>query len=381
MQRASQAWLVLTMKDSPFLLGLVGAMQFLPVLFFGLFAGVVADRVSKRKMILITQICLGLQAFTLAALVYSGRVQYWHVVALAALQGICTAFDTPARQSFIYDMVGKEDLMNAVALNSAIFNGARIIGPAIGGFTMDYFGPAMAFLLNGVSYVFVVGALLAMSVQETTKPSKQRNFRQEISEGITFARQTPIIQDTLLMVGLVGIFALNSSILVPVLAKDVLKLGATGYGVMMSFMGGGALLGAMTMASFSHLGPQRKLLYGGAIALGAFEILQAIPSSFVVACIILFLTGWAQITYSATANSSLQVSTPNHLRGRVMSLYSFLNQGSSPLGNLFAGTATDLFGATGGFFACGAATLLSIAVVLWIGRRSTAIGQATFSTD
>lgn len=369
MQRASQAWLVLTMKDSPFLLGLVGAMQFLPVLFFGLLAGVVADRVSKRKMILVTQACLGLQAFVLAALVYSGRVQYWHVVVLAALQGVCTAFDTPARQSFIYDMVGKEDLMNAVALNSAIFNGARIIGPAIGGLAMDLFGPAMAFFLNGVSYLFVMAALFAIKVQETPSTSKQRNFRADISEGIAFARQTPLVQDTLLMVGLVGVFALNSGVLVPVLAKDVLHLGATGYGILMSFMGAGALLGAMTLAAFAHLGPRRKLLYGGAIALGAFEILQAIPSNLVVASSILFLTGWAQITYSATANSILQVSTPNHLRGRVMSLYSFLNQGSAPLGNLFAGTAMDLYGASAGFLSCGAASLMAIALVLWMGRQ------------
>ncbi|MGE5653048.1 MAG: MFS transporter, partial [Bacillota bacterium] len=171
-------------------------------------------------------------------------------------------------------------------------------------------------------------------------------------------------------------------ILVPVLAKDVLKLGATGYGLMMSFMGGGALLGAMTLASFAHLGPQRKLLYAGAIALGAFEIIQAIPSSFIMACIILFLSGWAQITYSATANSSLQVNTPNHLRGRVMSLYSFLNQGSSPLGNLFAGTATDLYGAPGGFVVCGAATLISIGLVLWIGRHSaTAMRQVSYGSN
>ncbi len=369
MQRASQAWLVLTIKDSPFLLGLVSAMQFVPVIFLGLFAGVIADRVSKKRMILTTQACLGLQAFVLAALVYTGKVQYWHVVVLAAFQGICTAFETPAYQSLIYEMVGKEDLMNAVALNSALFNAASIIGPAIGGFTMEYFGPAIAFLLNGFSYLFVLAALLAIKVPEATPKRSERNIKREIGEGIAFARQTPMLLDTLLTVGLVGVFALNASVLVPVLAKDVLRQGATGSGLLMSFMGAGALLGAVFLASFSHLGPQRKLLYGGAIALGTFEILQAGHSSFVVACGILFLMGWAQIIYSATANSTLQISTPDHLRGRVMSLYALLHQGSAPLGFLFAGTVMDLGGASSGFLACGVTTLLSVAFVLWKGRR------------
>lgn len=368
MQRAGQAWLVLTMKDSPFLLGLVGAVQFIPVLLFSLFAGVVADRVSKRKMTVVTQLLLCLQALCLAVLVFYGRVQYWHVLALAALQGTCMAFDTPIRQSFIHDLVGKRDLMNAIALNSAMDNGARIVGPAIGGLIMDAFGPAMAFLLNGISYLFVVAALLLMRVSESAKSAGRRNFGRDIAEGISFARKTPHIQSTLLLVGLVGIFALNLNVLVPVFAKDVFGLGATGYGVMMSFVGVGALCGALTLASFSHHGPHRRLLYGGAIALGLFEILQFLPGNYAVACAILFFSGWAQITYGATANSSLQVSTPDHLRGRVMSLYAFLDQGSVPAGYLFAGATVGLLGARGGFLACGVTTLLAVGGLLWLGR-------------
>lgn len=372
MQRAGQVWLVLTMKDSPFLLGLVGAVQFIPVLIFGLFAGVVADRVSKRKLTLITQLLFGLQALILAALVHSGRVQYWHVLGLAALQGICTAFDTPTRQAFIYDLVGKEDLVNAVALNSAMGNGTRIIGPAIGGLVMDAFGPAMAFLLNGVSYLFVVAALLFMRVSEGVKVARDRDFKREIGEGISFARHNSTVRETLILVGLVGIFALNLNILVPVFAKDVFHLQATGYGVMMSFVGVGALVGAVTLAYFSHLGPQRRLLYGGAIALGVFEVIQFIPSSYAMACAILFFSGWAQITYGATANSTLQVHTPNHLRGRVMSLYAFLDRGSVPAGYLFAGAIVGLLGARGGFLICGVTTVLACGVLLWLGRGQVA---------
>ena len=374
-QRASQAWLVLEMTGSPFLLGLVGAAQFVPVLILSLFAGVVADRVSKRKLVMYMQVALGVQAFILSALVYTGKVQYWHVLVLAMLQGICTAFDNPTRQSFIVEMVGKEHLMNAIALNSAIFNGARIIGPALGGFAMDAFGPALAFFLNGVSYLFVVGALFFVKVQETTSKNKERHFKQEILEGLRYVKETPAVRETLSLVGVIGMFALNLSILVPVLARDVLEQSASGYGLLMSFMGAGALLGAATLAWFSHHGPKRQLLYGGAISLTVMQLALALPHAYWSAATLLFLLGWAQITYSATANSSLQVNAPNHLRGRVMSIYSLLNGGVTPVGNLFAGTAMSLYGASGGFLACGGVGLIG-ALALWYGnKRSSAKAQ------
>jgi len=359
------------LTDSPLLLGLVGAMQFIPVLLLSLVAGVVVDRVSKRNLIIFTQASLGMQAFILAALVYTGRVQYWHVLVLAALQGVCTAFDNPARQSFIVDMVGKEHLMNAVALNSAIFNGARIIGPALGGLTMDAFGPALAFFLNGLSYIFVIGALLAMNLPKTASAvSKRRDFRSEVLEGLQYAKQTPIIRNTLLLVGVIGVFALNFNIIVPVLARDVLQQQATGYGVLLSFMGAGALLGAVTLAWFSHHGPRPVLLFTGVIALTTIQIFLALPISFLIASLFLFFAGWAQITYSATANSTLQVNSPDHLRGRVMSLYSLLHGGSAPFGNMFAGTVTSIYGASGGFLACGSLGLGMSLVIFYFTKRS-----------
>jgi MFS family permease len=371
-QRASQAWLVLVLTDSPLLLGLVGAMQFVPVLLLSLIAGVVVDRVPKRNLIVFTQAALAVQAFILSALVYTGRVQYWHVLALASLQGLCTAFDNPARQSFIVEMVGKEHLMNAVALNSAIFNGARIIGPALGGFTMDAFGPALAFLLNGLSYLFVIAALLAMKLPGVElSEARKREFWPEILEGLQYARRTPIIRNTLFLVGAIGVFALNLSILVPVLARDVLKQQATGYGVLMSFMGAGALMGAITLAWFSHRGPRTALLFAGAVGLTVMQLLLALPVPYFVAAILLVLAGWAQITYSATANSTLQVNSPNHLRGRVMSLYSLLNGGTSPFGNLYAGTVTGYFGASGGFLACGGMGLVATVLIFLLTRRET----------
>lgn len=372
-QRASQAWLVLILTDSPFLLGLVGAMQFVPVLILSLVAGVVIDRLPKRNVIIVTQVALGLQAFALSALVYTGRVAYWHVLVLAMLQGVCTAFDNPARQSFVVELVGREHLMNAVSLNSAIFNGARIIGPALGGLTMDMFGPALAFFLNGVSYLFVVAALFAMKMPEGAKvEQKSRKLWSEISEGLQYARQTPLIKNTLLLVGVIGVFALNFSVLVPVLARDVLKQQATGYGVLMSFMGAGALLGALTMAFFSHRGPQVHVMFAGALGLTALQIGMSFPIPYIAVGVLLFLAGWSQITYSATANSTLQVNTPNHLRGRVMSLYSLLHGGTAPFGNLFAGGVSSAFGARGGFLACGITGLMATLALLVGNKRRTA---------
>ena len=370
MQRASQAWLVLEMTDSPFLLGLIGVMQFLPVLLLSLVAGVVADRVPKRSLIIATQAGLLLQALTLSALVYTARIEYWHILVLALLQGVCSAFDTPTRQSFMVEMVGKEDLMNAISLNSAVFNAARIIGPAIGGLIMDQFGAGLAFLLNGLSYVFVIYALLKIKVATTSAVKRVRNMGTEIREGLDYALRNPAVFETLALVGLLGIFALNMSILIPVLARDVLGQSAAGYGLLMSAMGVGAVLGATTLASFAHRGPSRKVLFGGAAALTVTQLAMSQASDYTASLILLFIMGWALIPYSATANSSLQVAAPDHLRGRVMSLHSLLNGGTSPIGNLFAGSVTDAFGASGGFLACGGMGLLCIMGLLWRGSQA-----------
>jgi len=216
--------------------------------------------------------------------------------------------------------------------------------------------------------MFVVGALSLMKVEERRSVRKQRNFRQDIMEGLRYARQTPVIRNTLALVGVLGVTARNLSILVPVLAKDALQLSASGYGVLMSFMGAGALLGAMSLAWFSHRGPLRSVLYGGALALTALEVVTAFSGGYWSSCLLLFFIGWANITYGATANSSLQVNAPDHLRGRVMSLYSLLNGGSSPVGNLFAGITTGIYGAFGGFLACGGTGLLATAL-LWLMER------------
>ncbi len=372
MQRASQAWLILEMTDSPFLLGLIGVMQFLPVMLLSLVAGVVADRFPKRKLILSMQLSLGAQALILSALVYSGTVQYWHVLLLALWQGIATAFDTPTRQSFIVEMVGKRDLMNAISLNSAIFNGARVIGPAIGGLVMHHFGAGLAFLLNGISYLFVAYALLIIKVDGLPTKKRERNMLQEIKEGLAYAYRTPQVSEVLSLVGVIGIFSLNMSILIPVLARDVLGQTAAGYGIIMSFMGVGAVCGAGLLAYVSHLGPKRQLLFGGALGMTITQIMLSQVTGYWASVGLVFLLGWALITCSATANTTLQVASRDDLRSRVISLHALLNGGTSPLGNLFAGTVTDLLGASGGFLACGGVGLAGTVYLLWRGKNRAA---------
>jgi MFS family permease len=259
-QRASQSWLVLQMTDSPLKLGLVNAARFLPVIFLSLFAGVLCDRVSKKKVILFTQTGLMLQALILSILVFTNTVQYWHILLLSIMDGICTAFDNPARQSMISDTVPREDVLNAISLNSAIVNGARIIGPAIGGFAMDVFGAALAFFINAISFLFVIVALLMMKLPTKLSSVKKKGTMSEIKEGLQYALKTPTIRTVLGMVSFTSMFALNLSVLVPVFAAQVLDMSATGYGLLMSFMGAGAVLGAISLASLSHRGPQTMLI-------------------------------------------------------------------------------------------------------------------------
>ncbi len=381
-QRASQSWLVLQMTDSPLKLGLVNAARFMPVIFLSLYAGVLCDRIPKKRVILVTQSGLMLQALILSILVFTGKAQYWHILLLSIMDGICTAFDNPARQSMISDTVPREDVLNAISLNSAIVNGARIIGPAIGGFAMDVFGPALAFFINAISFLFVIVALLMMKLPEKLSQVKKKGTFSEIKEGLQYSLKTPTIRTVLGMVSFTSMFALNLSVLVPVFAAQVLDMSATGYGLLMSFMGAGAVLGAFGIASLSHRGPQTLLIYTGAAAVCILEMTMILPHTFMTAAVVMFGIGLMQITYSATCNSTLQLTAPDHLRGRVMSLYSMLNGGVTPFGNTIAGAVTEFAGAGVGFFFCGFMGLCSTAFLFSQHKRHSreADQRAGFNT-
>ncbi len=293
MQNVGQAWLVLELTHSSFKLGVVSALQFAPMLFLSFFAGAYIDYFSKRKIIIATQAVFMVLAFTLAVLDFTGAVQYWHIVALAALLGVVNTIDMPARQAFIIEMVGKEDLMNAIALNSSVFNAARAIGPAIAGMLIAAGGTAVCFLVNGLSFLAVLASLLRMKV-DRGRPGEPKTHRvfQDIEEALRYIKTTPVLIITILLVAVVSIFAANFNVLVPVFARQELHRDAAGFGFLMSSFGFGALIGAVSLAALSRLGPKPAFLLGGGMSLSIMLILIGLQRTYGITAFLLALSGW-----------------------------------------------------------------------------------------
>lgn len=346
MQNTAQGWLVLQLTDSPFLLGLVSTVQFTPMLIFSLLAGVVADRVPKKQIMLITQTGMMVMAFMLGILTWMGYVKYWHVILLAGLFGTFNAFDVPARQSFVVEMVGKSDLMNAIALNSSIFTAARIIGPAAAGLIMGKIGIAACFILNGASFLAFILSLSFIKVNDVEKVEEiTASVKERIIEGLNYIRKTPIILETMLLMAVMSTFTFNYQVIAPVLARDTLGQQAEGYGFLLSAAGVGSFIGAVFLALISHKGPMRKLVLGGAGGLCIFLLLLSQTTSYVVALILLGLVGMSMLIFSASVNSILQLTTPDNLRGRVMSVYTLVFGGMLPLGSFLTGSIAQVWDA------------------------------------
>lgn len=364
MQRIAQSWLVLQLTNSPFLLGFIGALQWLPVLCFSLLGGVVADRVNKRGLIVVTQTVQMLQAFVLWILVRTGAVRFWHVALLALVLGFAAAFDMPTRQAFIFEMVEGADMMNAVALNSTIVNVARLLGPAIAGIAIGSVGMASAFLANGVSFVPVIAALLLMRVHPIQTVRTTNSILTHLREGIEYLGRTPAALQVIVLLAAESVFALNFTLLSSVEAKDVLHAGARGFGFLMSSQGAGALVGAITVASLAHLGPRAGFLFGGATVLGVAEVVLALVRNYPAAAVTLGVAGASMVLFTATVNTTLQLNAPDHLRGRIMSMYSLVMGGFTPIGSLVAGTLAQIWGAPGAFLVGGVVGLAAVAAVL-----------------
>ncbi len=339
MQNVGQAWLVLELTHSSFKLGVVSALQFLPMLFLSFPAGVFIDYFSKRKIIIGTQAVMLALAFTLAVLDWSGAVRYWHIVVLATLLGVANTVDMPARQAYIIEMVGKEDLMNAIALNSSVFNAARAIGPAVAGMVIAASGTAVCFFVNGLSYLAVIWALLLMKFK-SAPPGQPRTYRMlpDITEALRYIRNTPSVLITILLVAVVSVFATNFNVLVPVFARQELHKDAAGFGFLMSAFGAGALIGAFSLALMSRLGPKPVFLLGGGMGLSLFLVLIGLQRSYGITALLLALAGWSMVTFFGMANTTVQLNTEGRLRGRVMSVYTLAFGGLTPFGSLFAGT-------------------------------------------
>lgn len=366
MQSVGQSWLVLELTDSPFKLGIIGTVQFAPMLFLSFVAGVITDRVFKRRLILATQTALMLQAFSLWVLVWTGHVQYWHVALLAGVYGLANTLDMPARQSFIADLVGKDDLMNAIALNSALFSGARVVGPAAAGLLIAWYGVGVAFFLNAVSFVAVVIALLTIRTDGAPRPSSGATISQQIVEGVRYAVSTPLIALVLSLLLSVGLFVINYSVLVPLIARDVLHEGAHGFGFLMAALGGGAVAGALALALVGGGRPPLGILVGAAIVVSGATMALAAVRHFWLATVVLLVIGCSQILFTASCNTTLQVTVPDGVRGRMMSLYALVFVGVTPIGSFLVGSISETLGVSA---ACGVGGGLGLLFVLALTAR------------
>ena len=374
MQTVAQAWLVLALTGSPFALGLVAAAQFTPVLVFGLFGGLVADHLPKRRTLIATQVSAMTLAFVLAVLTATNTVQVWHIFVLALLLGFTNAIDMPTRQAFSVEMVGREDVTNAVALNSAIFNAARIVGPAVAGLSIAAFGTSLAFFLNGASFLAVIAGLSLMRDEELTsppaipRPTTVEAVFQNLGEGLRYVRETPIVLLAVAVVALVATFGMNFNVLTPAMSKDVLNAGADGYGFLMAASGVGSLLAAIGLAVLGR--PRPGIIVGGGLLLGVLEIAFAISRSFPLSLLCMFGIGAGGIAMAATANTTIQLSVPDHLRGRVLSVYTTLFAGSTPIGGVAMGAIAASAGTPTALIIGGViSALVSVSGWVWLRQR------------
>jgi predicted MFS family arabinose efflux permease len=369
MQSVGQAWLVLELTNSPFRLGLIGALQFGPILLFSFLSGAISDRVRKRRLLLGTQTALMLQAFTLAVLVWSGHVQFWHVAVLAALYGLATTLDMPSRQAYIAHLVPRGDLMNAIALNSAVFNGARVVGPAMAGLLVARYGTAAAFVMNGASFIAVIGALAAIRTEGTPSPRRGIGLRAEIAEGVRYAAGTPRVALVMALLMVVGLFVVNMNVLVPLIAREVLHEGAHGFGLLMASLGLGAVTGALAVAVLSVGRPPLGMVVGPALAAAALLLLLSTARHFGTTAAVLVALGFAQIVFMTTCNTTVQIAVPDELRGRVMGLYALVFAGMTPIGALIMGTVAEHWGVSRACAVGGGAGLLLILALTGAWRR------------
>ena len=370
MQSVAQSWLVLKLTGSGLDLGITAALQFLPTLLFASFGGLIADRTDKRKLVMLTQSCAAAVALALAVLTLSGHVQLWMVWTLAFGLGLVNSFDTPARQSFVVEMVGRKQLPNAVSLNSAVFTSARVIGPAVAGVLIAVVGTGWCFLYNGLSYLPVVAGLFLMRPAELHRAAPLQRARGQVVEGFRYAWSKPELRLPLLLMAVIGTFAFNFNVVLPLMATREFHAGAQVFGLLLSVMGAGSLAGALVAASRES--PTQRVLVMAAAGFGALMTAAALMPSLPLELAVLLPMGAFMITFQATTNSLLQLNSDAVFRGRVMALYVMLFVGTTPIGGPLVGFIAEHFGARSAMALGGIATLAAAAVALWTIRRMAA---------
>lgn len=344
LQQTALSWFIYDMTDSKFLLGLIASLAALPILFLSLAGGIIADRFPRRTTLIITQTLTMLLTLVLAALVGFNVIKIWHIILIATLNGIIFAIDMPVRQAFMIDMAGKKDLMNAIALNSSIFNLARIIGPALAGIVLVKFGTAWCFLLNGLSFLAVIWALLKQNLPNIEIKSKKESISEYTAIGLKYVRENKEILDLMILLIVIGIFGWSYAILFPAIAKDIYHLGEKGYASLVSANGIGALLGALFVAYMGNSNRKREFVNKGIYFSGLMILLLAFCKIFWLGLVLICLAGFGLVVYSSATTTIIQSGVEDSVRGRVMGIWALIFGGMIPIGNIFAGTFAQYFG-------------------------------------
>jgi MFS family permease len=370
MQSVAQGWLVYRLTKSPLYLGMVAAAAALPILLFTLIGGIIADRFPKRNLLLVTQALSVAPALILGILTSLGTIRVWQVAVLAALLGTINAIDIPTRQSFLIEMVGRGHVVNAIALNSAAFNGARILGPMIAGISIQYFGLPACFFINAASFLAVIAALAKMEARGDNYVKSEGAIK-DFKKGIAFIRGEGEIKRTMALIAIFSLVGLPYITLLPVFAAEVFHRGAEGLGLLVGASGVGALAAALGIAMMGNIEHKTRFMSLAGLCFSFALLFFALSKTFWLSLVVIMIGGWGMVSYLATANSFIQVSVPDELRGRVMSVYAFVFLGLVPVGNSIMGVSADALGTTNAVAAGGTVCIIaSVAFARWYLRRS-----------
>jgi MFS family permease len=371
MQNVGQSWLVYQMTNSSFLLGLISALQFTPVLLLSLPMGAIIDRLPKKKVLFWVQFMMMLTALSLSYLVYSNLADYWNIAILACILGILNSIDMPVRQAFMVELASKEHLMNAIALNSTIFNAARIIGPSISGLVFGYLGAATCFLINGLSFIPVLISIHRIEAEGKSIYKERKKLMADIKEGLSYILKNPTVKTTVMMVAFNNTIVMNFNILIPVMSKTVFNGDSKVYGYLMAALGIGAFAGAITLAATSYKGLRSNLQKGAFMGVAVFVMMEGFVHHYYLAFIFFIFAGFCMTTALSSSNTTLQLHAPDELRGRIMSVYSLVVGGTAPLGSLYSGMMCDKLGVSATFVIDGILGLLVIGAIVLYSRSLT----------
>jgi MFS family permease len=365
MQNTAQGYLIYTLTQSPAYLGYVGFAAGLPSWLFMLYGGVITDRISRRTLLIITQAAMMVLAFIQAALVVTNLVQPWHIIVLAFLLGIANAFDTPARQTIIVDLVEREDLTNAIAMNATMFNLAVVVGPSAAGMAYAALGPAWCFFINGLSFIAVIVGLLLMRIETRPRPPRKQSTLQELLDGFRYVKTDQIVQTLIVNIGVLSLFGMSMMTLLPAWSVEVLHGDVTTNGLLVSSRGVGALAGALMIAAIGHRNIKGKIWLAGSflmpVMMGLFALAHWLPLS------LLLMTGlgWSFMVQANTSNAMIQTRVDDQLRGRVLSIYSLVFFGAFPVGSLLVGELALRVGEVGTLFFYSLVLMAAALLVFW----------------